>query len=141
MQRTPSSLPVLVVAALALACDGSDGPIEQPSLTISGTYQLRTVNDKPLPYTVQGEGGITFTEGSLVVRPPDSLLVSGSYRYGDMTWTVPEAYTYARASNGSLVARSAEGFEFPLTGDASAVTFVAAPVTSGDPGLRLRYAK
>ena len=142
MQHSPRrrSSPIVLAVALALACGGSDGPTPAPDPTISGTYLLRTVNGSPLPYTVPGEGGVTFTAGSLVIDRADSLTIATTYRYGDITSSFNERYGYARPSAGALLMRSSGGSQFTLTGDGSAVEY-AEGAGPGDPGLRFRFTK
>ena len=96
-------LAMLALAATMAACNSDS---TGPNGSVAGTYELRTINGQPLPYT--------FSSGLRLVRDELTLLSDGTYEdvslYSDGSTDVDEGdYT---DYNGALTFYSTTGFVY-----------------------------
>ena len=126
---------LLALALVLTACSRDDSPTA--SAVISGSYELSTVNDRPLPFSFSN-GDRTLSAERITIVSNNSLDISStiSFESGTPSTTVTR-FGYVRTSSGLVVA-SFGIYSLTITGDSRAIQFIF-PSSSGD--LRFRYVK
>jgi len=133
MRSRPRRALTLAAAVLSLtgaaACKG-DAPTEPP-VTIAGRYDLRTIDQRSLPYTVDAGGGaVTFVSGTLELQAgADYTLVlqrtsngQPSPRTLEGTYTVDDGQIAFTSPSGNF-AGTAAGDEIVVVGLLGEVPF------------------
>jgi hypothetical protein len=114
----------------AAACKG-DAPTDPPPVTIAGRYDLRTIDQRSLPYTVNtGTGTVTFVSGTLELEAgADYTLVlqrtsngQSSPRTVEGTYTVDDGEIAFTSASGNF-AGTAAGDEIVVVGLLGEVPF------------------
>jgi len=126
---------LMVALALVLtACSRDDSPTA--SAAISGSYDLRTVNDRPLPASLP-DVVATISAGRITIVSNDSLDISTtrSFRSVPLSTTVAR-YGYNRTSSGLVVNFGA--FSSTIAGNSRAIQLI---LPSFDGPVRFRYVK
>jgi hypothetical protein len=126
------TLPLLVIALLSLsACAETAGPGSQAHL---GTYELRMVNDGPLPYTLYDDWDATIelTAGRIVLEGPDLFTIEMTTRLhleGDVsTETGGSTGSYFLEGGGvRFFYPNGQGFEATLQAQTLTVEMPASP--------------
>jgi hypothetical protein len=81
MRRFTTTIAALAFAATAAACSGNDAT--SPTVSIVGTYTLKSINGSPLPYNFGN--GVTLTSDQLTMRADGSYSEIGNYNDGSST--------------------------------------------------------
>jgi len=126
------TLPLLVIALLSLtACAETAGPGSQAHI---GSYELRTVNDGPLPYTLYDDGDATveLTAGRIVLESPELFRIEMTTRllFDDDVSTETGGSTGSYFLQGGVVTffyPDGEGFEARLQGESLTVEMPESP--------------
>ena len=87
-----AAVTLAILAALAGCGDDASGPG-----AIEGDYDLRGLNEEPLPYDHDGLGCCTYLSGGLVLDGPDyTASLTARNRNNGLVFTAMEWGTYAR---------------------------------------------
>lgn len=103
---------VLLIALFAVACGGDSASTSPASASLAGTYQLRTVDANPLPFTYQsGANKAVITGDVLTVADGGTWTEQGAYTLtlnGQTTsQVIADAGTWTRAgTNVTFVSSS-----------------------------------
>lgn len=121
-----------VLALATLAACGSDSSINPNNDAVEGVYSLRTVNGKPMPFTVQGNGvTIVLTSDVMTVNADGSWNETVAFRRTDTAGTTNEADadagTWTRVGDTMMFSSSANG--------AFQGAYANGTVTFDDPGF------
>ena len=93
MRRTTLGVLLLAATTATAACAGND--VTSPTVTLAGTYSLRTINGSPLPYTFGS--GVSLTSDVLTLRADGTYTDVGHYSDGAVT-TEQGVYTNSGGS-------------------------------------------
>jgi hypothetical protein len=127
---------ILLVVALTACGDSSTGPTRA---TLSGTYNLTSVNGSVLPFTAQASDPKVEILGDQIVADGGGLFTeNGSYRVTDAgtvtTTPITDAGTY-------VITGTAVVFRFDSDGSTGTGTISGNTFTVADNGLSFVYTK
>lgn len=92
-------LAVVSIFSLAAACGSDSGSATLNDVT--GTYDLKTINEIALPYALAGTDGVTLTKGSLLLNADSTYGLYLTYYAPDGVTVQPDFGTY-RLNEGRI---------------------------------------